>query len=181
MQGQTVVAAAMDNSPPLPAAATLPASPGMRSHQQRPSTASIAAAAAAMPDHHHHHAKRPSSRITDGLTSRSSDDDNKTAVKVGMSHMPFSPPVHRQNCGAPLFLILLLTHHLQRSVFDLPSIRPTPATTSSLSDSATAPARFPRRQACRCNHHRARSYSSSTASSPKLPHRRVFGSISATV
>lgn len=42
-------------------------------HQQRPSTASIVM----------QRSKRSSSRMTDGVMSRSSDDENRTAVKVG--------------------------------------------------------------------------------------------------
>ena len=62
-----------------PTAASPPTSPNSRyQHQQRPSTASMTAM---------QRAKRSSSRITDGFTSRSSDEDSKTAVKVGMLAM----------------------------------------------------------------------------------------------
>lgn len=67
MQGDTLT---MEMPPP--SAASPPATP-YRSHQQRPSTASQVM----------QRSKRSSSRMTDGVMSRSSDDENRTAVKVG--------------------------------------------------------------------------------------------------
>lgn len=60
---------------PAPAAATSPPATPYR-HQQRPSTASIVM----------QRSKRSSSRMTDGVMSRSSDEENRTAVKVGTYH-----------------------------------------------------------------------------------------------
>ncbi len=69
MQGDPT--ATMDMSPSAP---TSPPTTPYR-HKQTPSTASILM----------QRAKRSSSRVTDGVVSRTSDDDgNRTAVKVGM-------------------------------------------------------------------------------------------------
>jgi hypothetical protein len=57
---------------PPPATTSPPSTPNR--HQPRPSIASLSAM---------QRAKRSSSRVTDGVMSRSSDDDNRTAVKVG--------------------------------------------------------------------------------------------------
>ena len=72
----------MDVAQPRPAS---PASPGKyaSAHSKQPSTASIAIM---------QRAKRSSSRITDGMASRSSDEESsRTAVKVGM-YISIHPP-----------------------------------------------------------------------------------------
>ena len=68
MQGDTTTTEMSPSATTSP-----PASPALYRHQQGPSTASLAM----------QRAKRSSSRITDGVASRSSDEGPQTAVKVG--------------------------------------------------------------------------------------------------
>lgn len=70
MQGEDS-SVAMDVQPPPASPPPLPAVSSPMGHQARPSTASM------------QRAMRSNSRITEGATSRLSDEESKTAVKVG--------------------------------------------------------------------------------------------------
>ncbi|KAK3707501.1 hypothetical protein LTR37_012143 [Vermiconidia calcicola] len=80
-----------------------PASPALYRHQQGPSTASLAM----------QRAKRSSSRITDGVASRSSDEGSQTAVKVAVR---VRPPLKPTDPGYDL-----IPHRFRNSTCETPT------------------------------------------------------------